>query len=74
VNHAGPERVAILLLATRSVGSAGNFDGDFSGDGLADVIVGASLADPNRNSSGAAYVVYGLLPDTACSAVLPISP
>ncbi len=40
----------------RSVASAG----DVNGDGFADVIVGAPLADPNgRNGSGASYVVFG---------------
>jgi hypothetical protein len=34
--------------------------GDFNGDGLADVIVGAPEADDNcRGGSGSAYVVYG---------------
>ena len=38
-----------------SVASAG----DVNGDGFADVIVGASLADPNGSGSGASYVVFG---------------
>ncbi len=38
-----------------SVASAG----DVNGDGFADVIVGAYLADPNGSSSGASYVVFG---------------
>ncbi len=42
-------------LAGRSVSGAG----DVNGDGLADVLVGASAADPNGTSSGAAYVVFG---------------
>ena len=38
-----------------SVGSAG----DVNGDGYDDLIVGAALADPNGNSSGASYIVFG---------------
>lgn len=33
--------------------------GDINGDGIGDVIVGAILADPNGQSSGQSYVVYG---------------
>ena len=39
----------------RSVASAG----DVNGDGFADLIVGASGADPNGTDSGASYVVFG---------------
>ena len=38
-----------------SVGSAG----DFNGDGLADVLIGAWGADPNGENSGSTYVVFG---------------
>ena len=38
-----------------SVASAG----DINGDGFADLIIGASSADPNGFSSGASYVVFG---------------
>ncbi|MEE4329602.1 MAG: integrin alpha, partial [Wenzhouxiangella sp.] len=33
--------------------------GDLNGDGIDDVIVGASRADPNGINSGAAYVIFG---------------
>ncbi|MER2514003.1 MAG: hypothetical protein ABTQ25_16575 [Nitrosomonas ureae] len=39
----------------RSVSSAG----DVNGDGFGDVIIGAAGADPNGNSSGSSYVVFG---------------
>jgi hypothetical protein len=38
-----------------SVSSAG----DVNGDGLDDLIVGAMYADPNGNSSGKSYIVFG---------------
>ncbi|HEU0115672.1 MAG TPA: hypothetical protein VFQ80_13390, partial [Thermomicrobiales bacterium] len=47
----------------RSVASAG----DVNGDGFADLIVGAHLADPHGSDSGASYVVFGKFPDTAVS-------
>ena len=39
--------------------------GDVNGDGLADLIVGASGADPNGESSGKSYVVFGKADGTA---------
>jgi hypothetical protein len=41
------------------VGVSVSTAGDIDGDGLDDLIVGASNADPNGNSSGATYVVLG---------------
>ncbi len=40
-------------------GKSVNAAGDVNGDGFGDVIVGASGADPNGNSSGSSYVVFG---------------
>jgi hypothetical protein len=42
-------------FAGGSVASAG----DINGDGFADVIAGASAADPNGRYSGASYVIFG---------------
>src|SRR5260221_3796137 len=33
--------------------------GDVNGDGFADLLIGATGADPNGTSSGASYVVFG---------------
>ncbi|MBB71468.1 MAG: hypothetical protein CMF50_03620, partial [Legionellales bacterium] len=33
--------------------------GDINGDGFSDIIIGASLANPNGNDSGQAYVIFG---------------
>ncbi|MFO1350909.1 MAG: integrin alpha [Gammaproteobacteria bacterium] len=33
--------------------------GDVNGDGVADLLIGAPLADPNGSASGASYVVFG---------------
>ncbi len=33
--------------------------GDFNHDGLADIVIGATNADPNGTSSGSTYIVYG---------------
>jgi Ca2+-binding RTX toxin-like protein len=47
--------VAADDLSGTSVASAG----DLNGDGLGDLIVGASSADPHGSGSGASYVVFG---------------
>jgi len=40
-------------------GTAVSAAGDINGDGIDDVIIGALLADPNGDGSGASYVVFG---------------
>ena len=40
-------------------GSSVSAAGDVNGDGIDDVLVGAANADPNGDSSGASYVVFG---------------
>ena len=47
--------IAAYDFSGRSVSGAG----DINGDGIDDLIIGASSADPNGNSSGASYVVFG---------------
>jgi hypothetical protein len=33
--------------------------GDFNGDGMGDLVIGADSADPNGNLSGSSFVVFG---------------
>jgi hypothetical protein len=40
-------------------GSAVSHAGDINGDGIDDLIIGASSADPNGSNSGKSYVVFG---------------
>jgi Ca2+-binding RTX toxin-like protein len=47
--------VASFDSSGKSLASAG----DVNGDGYDDIIIGARLADPNGDSSGASYVVFG---------------
>ena len=51
----------------RSVSSAG----DVNGDGIDDLIIGAYRADPNGNSSGQSYVVFGVAGDLAGLTLTP---
>jgi Ca2+-binding RTX toxin-like protein len=39
--------------------------GDFNGDGLSDVLIGAPLNDTNGSDAGAAYVIFGTRPSAA---------
>jgi len=41
--------------------------GDINGDGFADLIVGAGLADAGGKDSGASYIIYGSKPGEAAS-------
>ena len=47
------------VAAGDSSGRAVSNAGDVNGDGLADLLIGAMLADPNGSDSGASYVVFG---------------
>ena len=47
--------VAVDDLSGRAVSAAG----DVNGDGIDDLIIGASNADPNGDESGSSYVVFG---------------
>jgi hypothetical protein len=42
-----------------SLGSSVSNAGDMNGDGFDDLIIGAPYADPNGDSSGSSYVVFG---------------
>ena len=56
----------IVLLGTVRTDYAGSSisgAGDVNGDGLADVIIGAPLADPGFSTEGESYVVYGNNPN-----------
>ena len=47
------------VAAYDNAGYSASSAGDVNGDGFEDVIVGAFVADPNGNSSGSSYVVFG---------------
>ena len=61
--------VAALDFSGGAVSSAG----DVNGDGLADFLIGARDADPNGESSGASYVVFGRPPAPRTCNGLPIT-
>jgi len=50
-----------------------SFAGDINGDGIGDVIIGASRADPSGVNSGAAYVVFGQKTGFPFASVLELS-
>ena len=47
------------VTSFNSSGASVSGAGDINGDGLDDILIGASLAAPNGLSSGASYVVFG---------------
>lgn len=55
------DRGFVITGASAANASGGSVAGagDVNGDGLADVVVGARLANPNGTATGAAYVVFG---------------
>ncbi|WP_416900272.1 MAG: tandem-95 repeat protein [Minwuia sp.] len=53
------------LAAGDLAGTSVSEIGDLNGDGLTDLIIGASGADPNGNQSGASFVVFGKADGTA---------
>jgi hypothetical protein len=59
------------VAAFDSSGRAVSAAGDVNGDGLDDLIVGASGADPNGSDSGSSYVVFGR--STGFAAVINLS-
>ena len=46
-------------MASDFSGTSVSSAGDINGDGFGDVVIGAPGADPNGNSSGSSYVVFG---------------
>ncbi len=62
----------IAELDLSSVGISGA--GDVNGDGIDDILIGASWADPNGNSkAGESYLVYGQSGASALSGVINLS-
>ncbi len=47
-------------LAGDAAGVAVDGAGDVNGDGVRDLVIGAERADPNGESSGRSYVVFGV--------------
>ncbi len=47
------------IVGGDSLGSSVSGAGDVNGDGIDDLVIGASRADPNGRNSGASYIVFG---------------
>lgn len=47
------------VIAADRTGDSVSGLGDFNGDGIADLVLGARGADPNGSNSGRAYIVFG---------------
>ena len=67
----GSDGFVLIGSKISNFGASVSEAGDVNGDGLGDVIVGATLATPNGRFSGQSYVVFGT--DTGFDAALEVS-
>jgi len=59
------------IAASDFSGGSVSSAGDVNGDGIDDLIIGATSADPNGSSSGQSYVVFGVAGDLAGLTLTP---